>query len=169
MDDKTLRRRVEYLLAEAAFDPPPRDQSITMTLRVISNVTGCGRDVGAQKYKDLTRFISRNALNLREANRNSRQVYYAGTINEHPDELADVWKWIVRKRAELTVEDVLSRFQRWPMVVITKDEDRDIRPLKGKGPEARYAEIEVLELSSGVWEVKKSQTVVTTASVELNT
>lgn len=154
MDDETLRRRVEYLLAEAAFDPPPRDQSITMTLRVISNVTGCGRDVGAQKYKDLTRFMSRDALKLREANKESKQVYYAGTINEHPDELAGVWKWIVLKRAELTVDDVLSRFRRWPMVVVTKEEDRDIRPLKGKGPEARYAKIEVLELNKGMWELR---------------
>jgi hypothetical protein len=103
----------------------------------------------------LTRFMSWKALKLREANKSDKRIYYADTINEHPDELADVWKWIVHKHNELSVDDVLARFRRWPMVVVTKEEDRAMRPLKSKGPEARYAKIEVLELNNGIWERRK--------------
>jgi hypothetical protein len=37
------------------------------------------------------------------------------------------------------------------MCVVTNRENDEMRPLRGRGPEERYAKIDVLELKDGVW------------------
>jgi hypothetical protein len=127
-----------------------------MAMRVISNFYSCGGDVSSSEAKKKCRRISRKALALKEAGGN----WMKETINEHQEELADVWKWILAERDSIQVEDVIERFKAWPMVTVTKREDQSLRDEKkrrGKNskctPLQRYidAGIEVLSNDCGEW------------------
>jgi hypothetical protein len=67
--------------------------------------------------------------------------------------LKQIWDWILLKKEMLTVEEIIERFQQFPMVVVTKEEDNRLREHHAKNPRARYeaAKIEVLRLQDGKW------------------
>ena len=155
-DESVARRRVEFLIGEARSGNPCGDQTVSMAMRVISNFYSCGGDVSSSEAKKRCARISRKALTLREAGGN----WIKETINEHQEELADVWKWILANRDSIKAEEVIDRFKTWPMVTVTKVEDQKLRDEKkrrgknaGRTPLERYidAGIEVLSNESGQW------------------
>jgi hypothetical protein len=75
---------------------------------------------------------------------NDHKLFASQTINEHPEELKIIWSWMIEKRGQISTDEALSRLRRWPVIVITKDEDSDLRKRKAIGPEARYDGIELM-------------------------
>lgn len=150
MDRIAIDRRIDFLLSEAASLEPIYDQSVRMTMRVISNWVSCGKDVSSSGFKKLAVYMSKKAHALR-GDLNDHKLFASQTINEHPEELKIIWDWMTGKQGKLSTDEVLSRFRRWPVIVITKDEDDDLRKRKAIGPEARYDGIELVTNKDGQW------------------
>lgn len=161
LDDAAVERRIIFLLNEASQARPVRDQSVTFTLRAIGNFLAVGKDCQSHFLTLNCRYRSRKAHEAYCALGNSpsaeaRSAWRKEMINEHQDPLADVWKWMVENRGLLDPERVLARLKQWPVVVVTRDENRMLQhfaKLKhGPTPEPamRYREagIEVLERSN---------------------
>lgn len=87
----------------------------------------------------------------------------AATINEHQEPLKFVWSWICDDRDRLTVEEIAFRFERWPMVTITCDEDQRLRDEARRARQEgrpvscdpveryRFANIEIGLCENGKW------------------
>lgn len=143
-------RRMEFLLSEARSADVRRDQTVTYAMRVISNYFSVGRDAGSAVIKRESRRFSRKALELKSL---ANADWTSETINDHPDPLNEVWRWLVANAETLSVEDIAARFRAHPMVVITKDEDNALTRsgYRGNGrPAERYARagIEIIEVPS---------------------
>jgi hypothetical protein len=141
-----IERRLQFVIQEARQDEPLYDQCVDISLRVISNYLCIGEDGQSSAIYKKSRFRSEKA----------HQLHLAGDItaklwNEHQEELNLVWKWIVENKGTITPTAILDRMNRWPMVVITREENAQI-PRTETDPKARYAHIVVLECSeNGEW------------------
>jgi hypothetical protein len=143
-------RRIEFLLSEARAGDPVRDQTITYAMRVVSNYCAIGRDAGSSAIKRNYHRMSKRALQLK--NELTPAEWVKLTINEHQEPLNLVWTWILQNKDQLSAQDVIERFRKFPMVIITKKENDQLSKL-GFGhrgdPVERYkkAKIEVLEVA----------------------
>jgi hypothetical protein len=125
LDRAAVLRRAEFLLTEARSSNPIRDQSITYAMRVISNYVCVGRDLSAKSIKKRAKIMSRRAHALKLSM--SEEEWFGRVINEHQEPLQNVWKWIIENNVTLKPEEILHRFAKWPMVVVSKEEDCLIR------------------------------------------
>jgi hypothetical protein len=165
LDDDAIRRRVAFVLDEASQPRPIRDQTVTFALRVIGNYLEVGQDCQSPYLAYNCRYRSRRAhesyLNLGDIPTLAlRSEWRKMVVNEHQYPLAQLWNWIVENHSTLTAELILERMKAWPIVVITKDEDRCLRlRARERGGEAidpaeryRQADIEVLRRGqNGLW------------------
>lgn len=143
-----ISRRIEFLLNEARSDHPWRDQTVTYAMRVISNYCAIGRDAGSSHIKKYNQRISKEALKLK--NEIPFDEWIRETINEHQEPLKVIWDWLLDEKDSLTVQLVLDRFRKYPMVIITKDENSTLNRLglsSNGDPEERYrqAGIEIVQ------------------------
>jgi hypothetical protein len=85
--------------------------------------------------------------------KNGKNTWRKLVINEHEKPLSQVWQWMRENHGSLQAEDVLTELKEWPVVVVTKEEDERLRPLKDVPPTRRYEEagIEVWVCREGKW------------------
>lgn len=135
-----IERRIAFLLQEARSPDHENDHVVGYALRVLSNHFTIGRSGNSGTIKLLNRRMSSDAQRFLLTCRDARQ-WCAGTTNEHPDPLSQVWKWIVGEAHSLTTADIAKRLGAYPMVTVTKREDKRLRE-KGFGsagpPKLRY-------------------------------
>jgi hypothetical protein len=143
--DAVVKRRLEFLLAEAQSPNPTYDQVVVYALRALSNHFSVGRDGSSGYIKLINRRMSRQAQELLLQCQDEKK-WCAKTINEHREPLSQVWSWI-RASESITIDDIADRLRDYPMVTITKEEDKKLRDLgqSSRGlPDDRYAEIEII-------------------------
>jgi hypothetical protein len=143
--DAVVRRRLAFLLAEAQSPNPTYDQVVVYALRALSNHFSVGRDGSSGDIKLINRRMSRQAQELLLQCRDEKK-WCAGTINEHREPLSQVWNWIQASES-ITIDDIADRLSAYPMVTITKEEDKKLRDLgkSSKGlPDERYVEIVIV-------------------------
>lgn len=123
---------------------PQYDQTVRYALRVISNCMCVERDCDSSSIKWENKRLSQKAWDLYSSV--SDKEWLKGTVNEHPEPLVEVWRWILQEYASLNAEDILNRIKANPMVTITRDEDAALRAAghgsKGQ-PADRYSQITV--------------------------
>ena len=139
-------RRAKFLRDEAREPEPVRDQTVTYALRVISNWATVGKDAGSAAIKWNNPRISKKAWELYESC--SDREWEKQTINEHPEPIAQVWKWIVDHCDKIEPADILARAKKYPMVTVSKEEDAELgrQGFRSQGsPEERYASIPLEE------------------------
>ncbi|MDP3895908.1 MAG: hypothetical protein Q8Q62_04460 [Mesorhizobium sp.] len=163
LDDQALGRRVEFLLNEARQDIPVRDQAITFTMRAITNYLSIGKDCKSAylslKCPHRSRSAQASYISLVGSGPWARgellrreHEWRKGVMNEHQEPLAQVWQWLIQEKHNVALEDVIDRFRMWPVVVVTKQENNDLRRRSNLGPKERYAGIvEVLTLVGNNW------------------
>ena len=148
--EEVIARRIQFVLAEAKCPNPVRDQTVTYAMRVISNFYSIGTDAGSRAVKIRCRKISREAMSRKEKMPDS---WWKETINEHQEPLEQVWTWICKNKDTVTIKEIADRFKQWPMVLVTREEDSELRKRRDLGPVERYKEagieiVEVEQLSS---------------------
>lgn len=131
-----VMRRVEFILTEARQRAPRYDQVVRMAFRVVSNYQSVGRDCGSEYIYRASRLRSEQAHNAILEGREKGCLH-----NEHQEPLKAVWNWIV-DRGDVTSEELYERLLKWPMVVITREENRSIP--RSDEPITRYKHITVL-------------------------
>jgi hypothetical protein len=139
--DEYIRRRVEFLLAEAKLNAK-RDQAITFVMRVLSNHATVGKDASSSAIKRLNPRVSKEAC--KELERvNTFKEWTTNTINEHPMPLKATWFWLNEKSETLSTEDVWGHFVQNPMFTILRAEDADLNSngLRASGDKSRYSKV----------------------------
>lgn len=153
ISEQQIDRRIEFLIHEAAQPDAFRDQTVTYALRVITNYLAVGDDVSSARLAQRSRLRSRAALELSLAH--PTDWFTGGRVrNEHQYPLKRAWNWMRENGDGLSVSTVKEHLQRWPVVVVTREEDLRLRDDPEQDPAERYAAagIEILSLdSSGCW------------------
>ena|ERR1051326_7758179 len=149
---KVILRRVAFLLNEANCKDRFRDQTVTYAMRVVSNWCTFRRDIGSGHKKLKNRRMSRKANELFQtldlkSNKDDQRKWRSSTINEHQKPLAQIWNLICANPA-ISSDQILSEFEKWLTVTVTKEENDSLRKYKDAPPIKRYrlARIEVGEL-----------------------
>lgn len=139
--EAAIRRRVRFLIDEAGSPDPCYDQTVRYALRVISNYYSVGNDLSSGQIKQVSTRISRSALKLRclyeVVHNDKHKKWRKETINEHPDELVNIWEWIKTNHQTLAIDQIITRIKACPIVIVTKREDRRLK--SAKNGEARRA------------------------------
>ena len=153
LDMAAIRRRVEFVLNEARCGMKVRDKTLTFALRAISTYCSFDKDLNARDIKFKTKVMSQAALDRKRDNPNNwwRQ---AQTVNEHQEPLDKIWKDICVASGQMSVDEVIDRFKRYSMVVVTKEEDDRLRHLKHLSPEERYNQAGIIVRTlgdDGIW------------------
>jgi hypothetical protein len=81
-------------------------------------------------------------------------LWAKSVTNEHQEQLGKVWRWMVDNRDTITPELVEERLRKWPMVVITKEENRRLDKKPSENPTQRYEVAEICVLcrhDDGEW------------------
>ena len=146
---ETIYRRIKFLIDEVNSNNPEYDMSVTNTMRLISNYTTVGLPKLTSKgVKKLNKKISRNANELRLEM--SFDDFHKNTTNEHQFPLFDLWNWMIENKKDLTNEIVLKKFEQYPFITITNEENSKLNKLKSinLSPEERYkmVNIEVIDI-----------------------
>jgi hypothetical protein len=144
LDEAAARRRIRFVISEARHGIRVADGAIAVALRVTSNFYAIGQDAQSGRVKELCRLMSREALKLYKRDRNA---WRKGTVNEHPLPIGSIWTDIVARRKTITVDEVVEKFKRYGMVVVTLLEHDMLRPWHRLSPEERYkrARIKIME------------------------
>ena len=116
-----LERRIRFLLAVASDPTEVRDQSVTFTMRSLSNCATVGRDGSSEFVKKYNTRISLKAYECLMSENWSR--FHTQTRNEHPKPLKQIWNWIVENVDSLSENDVWNQFIDYKMITVTKHED----------------------------------------------
>lgn len=146
--EQAALRRAKFLLEEARSGTEVYDAAVRYALRVISNWATVAEDLSSEAIKFRNRRISRKALDLYLASETDAD-WHKQTTNEHPEPIRQVWDWIVKEAQTLQPREILKRFQEWPMVTVTCDEDREINAAghRWKGdPQVRHKRIDLVTL-----------------------
>jgi len=122
-DENILLSKAEALLVLVRASDN-KCQGGTNLLRVLSNYAAVGADASSRKIKKINTRISRNAEVLSKAL--DFHGFAQNTINEHPEPLEVVWQWIVENKTSLTSADIVERVNMHPMVIITRDENKQL-------------------------------------------
>ncbi len=152
MRESQIDRRIDFLIREANSEDPIRDQAITYSFRVITNYLSVACDARSRKLSRECRYRSKRAHDLSLPD---REGWLDKVTNEHQYPIKRAWGWMIKERDKLTVQRVKGHLKKWPVVVVTKDENKLLRDDPDKEPHERYqdAGIEVLEKTeSGGWQ-----------------
>jgi hypothetical protein len=159
-DDFTLRR-IKFLIGEAK-ENASRDQAITFTMRVLSNVATIGFDASSTQIKLRNRNVSRAAEEFLSVCVDGRE-WGDATINEHPVPLKETWSWLCANSLSITEQEVWCHFLQNKMVTVLKEEDRSLtaRGLRSSsqyGNRYNVAGIDVVLLAHSPSELLKRKT-----------
>jgi len=146
-----LRRRIEFLLAEASAERPVRDMAIKMIERSVSNYATIGVTSGTSKVvKKLNVWMSERAY-FRACELRSYDEWHDETTNEHEHELVDIWRELCASKGTISAEGAFAMFGK-PFVTILLSENDSLRAAKGKDRTKRYelANIRVGKVD-GLW------------------
>ncbi len=152
MRETQIDRRIDFLIREANSEDPIRDQAITYSFRVITNYLSVACDARSRKLSRECPYRSKKAHDLSLLD---REGWLDKVTNEHQYPIKRAWEWMIKERDKLTVGRVKNHLKKWPVVVVTKDENKLLRDDPDKEPDQRYedAGIEVLEKTeSGGWQ-----------------
>lgn len=153
ISEQQIDRRIELLIREAAQPDAFRDQTVTYALRVITNYLAVGDDVSSSNLAQRSRLRSRAAAELSVA-RPTDWFAERRVRNEHQYPLKRAWNWLLENRDSLSFDSVKDHLRRWPVVVVTREEDLRLKDNPEQDPAERYAAagIDVLSLDpSGAW------------------
>lgn len=146
-----VRRRLEFLLAEASADVPVRDIGIKMVERSVSNFATIGATSGTSKsVKKRNAWMSRGAYE-RACTIGFYDDWHDGTTNEHEHELIEAWRELCALKGAVSVEQALLMFSS-PFVTILIEENARLRAVRTDERSRRYelAGIEVGRVE-GLW------------------
>lgn len=150
-NEAQIDRRIEFLINEAQLGAT-RDQVITYAFRVITNYLSVGYDA---RSRELLKECPRRSKKAHALSREDPEGWLDEVTNEHQYPIKDAWEWMVRERDNLSVQRVKNRLKKWSVVVVTKDEDKELRKVgPAIRPDQRYqrAGIEVIKRNkSGDW------------------
>lgn len=132
-----------------------RCQGGSYLMRVLSNYALMQKDVSSIQIKLNTHRLSKAAYKIRSnldlGNAEGRKELGRQTVNEHPEPLKTVWDWIVANPDTICAKSIIQRIYTYPMVTITREEDRKINQAgyRSSGePEIRF-EAGGIELHGG--------------------
>ncbi len=154
MNESQIDRRIDFLIREANSEDPIRDQAITYAFRVITNYFSVKCDARSRKLSLNCPYRSKKAHNLFLL-LNDEEGWLDEVTNEHQYPIKRAWGWMIKERNKLSVQRVKGHLKKWPIVVVTKDENKLLKDDPAIQPDQRYlkAGIEVLRSnSSGDWQ-----------------
>ena len=162
--DRRIDRRIDFLIREAKSEILIPDQAITYAFRVITNYLSVGCDARSRKLS-LNCPCRSNKAHVLYQKLNDQKRWLNEVTNEHQYPIKCTWDWMKRERDKLTVQRVKSHLEKWPVVVVTKDENKELRKVNkalrkvdpAVQPDQRYrdAGIEVIKGKvnrSGEWQ-----------------
>jgi hypothetical protein len=154
MNESQIDRRIDFLIREAQSEGTIPDQAITYAFRVITNYLSVGYDARSRALSAKCPYRSKRAYDL---SRLDPEGWLDKVTNEHQYPIRRAWEWMKEERDKLTVQRVKDHLKKWPIVVVTKDENRLLKDDPAIQPDQRYlkAGIEVLEgkvNGSGEWQ-----------------
>lgn len=143
-------RRIRFLIGEAKAKAS-RDQAITYTMRVLSNIATIGFDAGSTQIKLRNRKVSRAAAQFLCECLDGKS-WADATINEHPVPLKETWSWLCANSFTITEREVWHHFLQNKMVTVLREEDRSLTSLglrssSQNGSRYDLAGIDVTQLS----------------------
>jgi hypothetical protein len=154
-NEAAAHRRIEFLLAEARHPHSIADSAVRYALRSVSNYYTVGRDAPSRYLYKYCPFRSGEAHRLLGDPADANNFHLV--TNEHQQELNVIWRWMKSSADKLTVPVVAERFRRWPMVVISTQENNDLRQRWAvdtpPNPYIRYEEVNIMVLArvDGQW------------------
>jgi hypothetical protein len=156
MKESQIDRRIDFLIREAKSKDPIRDQVVTYAFRTITNYFSVGCDARSWKLRKECRYRSKKAHDLYKLYEelDDPKRWFDEVTNEHQYPIKRAWKWMKEERKKLTLRRVKNHLKKWPVVVVTKEENRKLKDDPTVGPDHRYrkAGIKVLKKNdSGVW------------------
>ncbi len=156
-NESQIDRRIDFLIREAKSEDTIPDQATTYAFRVITNYLSVGCDARSRKLSLDCRYRSKKAHALYKK-LNDPKGWLDEVTNEHQYPIKRAWKWMKEERDKLTVRRVKKHLEKWPVVVVTKNENKLLRDDPDRDPHQRYqdARIEVLEeIEPGVWRPRR--------------
>jgi hypothetical protein len=132
-------RRLEFIRLEA-IHKEPRDQALTMIMRVISNYATLNKDVSSSKALRLNKNISEAAFNELVKSKTLND-WVKKVTNEHQMPLKETWKIFTDEKNRITIDYIWKHFEEYPMTTILKTENERLDALgyRDNGmPEERY-------------------------------
>jgi hypothetical protein len=151
LNEAAVRRRIKFVIDEARHGMRTKDQAIGVALRVASNYYCIGRHALSYGVKMSCKCVSREALVGRDGDKKS---WHNNTTNEHWQPIQKIWEYIVENRETVTPDNVIELLKKYPIVIVTNDENRRLRSIKDwESPEERYerAGIEIMIEKDGRW------------------
>jgi hypothetical protein len=155
ISEAQIDRRIEFLIKEAKsgdYENRFPDQTIKYALRVITNYFSVGDDVSSRKHRKDCPYRSEKAHKLSQTDPTG---WLDKVTNEHQYPIKRAWAWLLKQRELLTVPLIKEHLRKWPIVVVTKDENASLHDDTEMEPYQRYAAkgIKVLKRNlSGIWE-----------------
>lgn len=122
-----IQRRINFLL-DCANARDKRDQSITYTMRVLSNIATIGKDAGSSYIKKNNKYLSVGALSRFIEMNYDFSSWNKCVINEHRVPLSALWELLLDKKIS-TPDQVWDWFLINKMVTILKEEDNILKSL----------------------------------------
>jgi hypothetical protein len=105
-------RRLEFIRLEA-IHKEPRDQALTMVMRVISNYATINKDVSSSKALRLNKNISEAAFNELVKSKTLND-WVKKVTNEHQMPLKETWKNFTDDKNKVTTDYIWKHFENIP-------------------------------------------------------
>ena len=165
-----VNRRSKFICDEAQFEDRRYDQSVTHTLRVLSNIVTVGSDGVSKSVKCKNRRVSKGALKELEEllvshsnKKDAIKIWHDKTTNEHPEPLKQVWGWLIEKRrSPVELMDRLAK-NKFITILRTEESEINIRGFRSKGsPEERHSKIVVVDMPVDTFDLIKLRTKIKT-------
>jgi hypothetical protein len=154
MKESQIDRRIEFLIREANSEDRIRDQAITYAFRVITNYLSVGYDARSRALSEKCCYRSKKAHALYQKLDDPKR-WLDEVTNEHQCPIKRAWEWMIERGDKLEVKAVRDYLRKWPVVVVTKEENKSLKHHSAIRPNQRYrdAGIEVLKRNrSGDWQ-----------------
>jgi hypothetical protein len=155
MKESQIDRRIDFLIREVKSKYPIRDQAITYAFRVITNYLAVRSDARSRALSRECPYRSKKAHKLSQKD---PEGWLDKVTNEHQYPIKRAWEWMQKEGNKLTVRRVKNHLKKWPVVVVTKEENKLLRDDPDKDPHQRYrdAGIEVFEKTeSDGWQPRR--------------
>jgi hypothetical protein len=154
MKETQIDRRIEFLIREAQSEGTIPDQAITYTFRVITNYLSVGYDARSRALSAKCPYRSKKAYDL---SRLDPEGWFDKVTNEHQYPIKRAWEWMKNERDRLTVRRVKNHLKKWPVVVVTKEENKLLKDDPAIRPDVRYSKARIKVLKgkvnrSGKWQ-----------------
>jgi len=124
--ESLIDRRIRFLISEARLKDSVRvrDQTITYAFRVVTNhFSRCHYDIKSSLLREKCPYRSKKAYEL---SKKDPKGWLDKVTNEHQYPIKDAWNWIIEQSGKLTVQDVKDHLMKWPVVVVTKEENNEL-------------------------------------------